>query len=100
MAMRASKMSKMISIAIVLAMIMAQVEVARAVDCNINALRSCLPVIKDPSLQPTDDCCTNLKAQQPCLCSYRKDPRYRIYFNSPGTQKLSSACGVPAPICT
>lgn len=93
------KASGIISIVIVLAMITAEVEVTKAIQCNISSLYVCLPVIKDPSLEPTADCCTNLKAQQPCFCTFLQDPKNKPFFNSPGAKKLSSACGVPSPVC-
>ncbi|WOG98968.1 hypothetical protein DCAR_0418314 [Daucus carota subsp. sativus] len=94
----AMKTKIMISVAIVLAMIIAQVHAG--LDCDIAPLQVCLPVIKDPSLNPTPQCCANLKAQpSECYCEYIKDPIYGKYFNSPGAKKLIDACGVPVPVC-
>ncbi|XP_074369761.1 non-specific lipid-transfer protein 2-like [Apium graveolens] len=93
------KASGIITIFIVLAMVMVEVEVAAEVVCDVNSLHACLPVIKDPSLHPTTECCTNLKNQQPCFCIFLKDPKFQAYFDSPGATKLGSACAVHAPVC-
>ena len=77
-------------------MIATHIQVAKA-DCNPLLLISCLPSINDPSIPPPPQCCTNLKAQQPCFCQYLKDPDYKKYLTAPGAKKVADTCGVTIP---
>ncbi|WOG92888.1 hypothetical protein DCAR_0312165 [Daucus carota subsp. sativus] len=97
---KSGTINKSLIAAIALAVMIAQVNLAVAVNCNIASLAPCLPVILNPSLQPTAECCTNLVAQEPCFCIFIKDPRFKGYVNSPGAKKLQAACGVQPPKCS
>ncbi|MBA0655475.1 hypothetical protein Goklo_007955, partial [Gossypium klotzschianum] len=46
---------------------------AEAVTCNPAELSPCIPALESSSA-PSRDCCSKLKAQQPCLCGYIKNP--------------------------
>lgn len=92
--------SKNIIIAVIaLAVIMAEVEVTTAVNCDIAQLAPCLPVIQNPNLDPTPTCCAVVKEQVPCFCDYLRDPHLAPYVNSPGAKKITSFCGVSYPKC-
>lgn len=85
---------------IALAVMIDQANVAMAMECNISVLAPCLPVIKNPKLMPTPECCADLVTQQPCFCVYIKDPRYKAYVDSPGAKKLLAVCGLQTPVCS
>lgn len=85
---------------VVVAVVLAEMQVANAADCNPLALSPCLPAVQNPSINPSDACCGALKAQQPCLCGYLKDPALAPYVNSPGAKRVSAVCGVPTPKCS
>lgn len=85
---------------IALAVIIDQADAAMAMDCNISVLAPCLPVIKNPQLMPTPECCADVVTQQPCLCVYIKDPRYKVYVDSPGAKKIMAVCGIQPPVCS
>lgn len=91
-------MSKLVScyitIMITILVVMLEVQMVRCVDCNPQALAPCLPVIQDPSKEPTPACCTAIKAQEPCLCKYMQDPSLAPYIKSPGAKKIIGSCGV------
>nr|ACG48207.1 nonspecific lipid-transfer protein precursor [Zea mays] len=48
---------------------------------------------------PSAACCSRLKEQQPCLCTYARDPNLQRYVNSPNGKKAMAACKVPVPSC-
>ncbi|KAF8010194.1 hypothetical protein BT93_J0968 [Corymbia citriodora subsp. variegata] len=68
-------------------------------ECDASQLAPCLPAVMPPFLPPTDACCSGLREQQPCLCDYLKDPRYRRYVESPRAKKILEDCQVPYPQC-
>ncbi|KAK3156866.1 hypothetical protein QOZ80_2AG0113090 [Eleusine coracana subsp. coracana] len=71
---------------------------ALADDCKPDQLAACLPSIVSGSA-PTDACCTNLRAQQGCLCQYAKDPNYGKYVSSPNAGRALTTCGIAVPKC-
>ncbi|MBA0879797.1 hypothetical protein Goshw_027858 [Gossypium schwendimanii] len=71
---------------------------AEAVTCNPGELAPCSPALTS-STPPSSACCSKLKAQQPCLCGYIKNPSLKQYVNSPNAKKVASTCGVPYPKC-
>lgn len=66
--------------------------------CDAMQLSSCLPAMSSGAA-PSTECCTKLKAQEPCLCTYIKNPLYGSYVSSPNARKTLEACGVPYPTC-
>ncbi|KAM3390584.1 hypothetical protein ACQJBY_012279 [Aegilops geniculata] len=62
-------------------------------------LLPCNPAVKEGKV-PSALCCSNLRAQEECLCLYMNDPRYQPYFMGPGTGKTITSCGIPVPYCT
>lgn len=95
-------MSKATYVAVMVAIIVVVVEmhVTKAVDCNPVALSPCLPAIKDPAVNPPKQCCDNLIAQEPCLCNYIKNPSFAPYIKSPGAKRVASFCNVNIPNCS
>ncbi|KAL1207020.1 putative non-specific lipid-transfer protein AKCS9 [Cardamine amara subsp. amara] len=68
------------------------------VTCVATELRPCLPALTLGG-NPTDECCTKLNEQKPCLCDYIKNPAYSKYVSSPNARKVLAACNVPYPSC-
>ncbi|KAG8474514.1 hypothetical protein CXB51_031387 [Gossypium anomalum] len=71
---------------------------AEAVTCNPTELAPCSAALTSPT-PPSSTCCSKLKAQQPCLCTYIKNPSLKQYVNNPNAKKVASTCGVPYPKC-
>ena len=72
--------------------------VADAATCDATQLTPCAGAIIG-SAPPTSACCSRLKEQQPCLCTYARDPNLQRYVNSPNGKKALAACRVPVPSC-
>ncbi|XP_040381002.1 probable non-specific lipid-transfer protein 2 [Oryza brachyantha] len=64
-----------------------------AASCNPAALSPCTSAIM-LGMAPTQGCCVQLRAQQPCLCQYARDPSYSSYVTSPSAQRAVRACNV------
>ncbi|KAE8662390.1 Non-specific lipid-transfer protein 2 [Hibiscus syriacus] len=71
---------------------------AEAVTCDPMQLNACIPAFSSGAT-PTATCCGKLKQQQPCFCTYIKNPALKQYVNSPNAKKVASTCGVPFPKC-
>ncbi|CAM0870982.1 unnamed protein product [Alopecurus aequalis] len=84
-------------VALMLALVVPAPGGARAA-CDASQLAVCLPAITT-GRKPAPACCTNLKAQQGCLCQYAKDPNYGRYITSPNTRKTLASCGLAVPQC-
>ncbi|KQK05035.1 non-specific lipid-transfer protein 2 [Brachypodium distachyon] len=69
-----------------------------ATTCNALQLSPCAGAIIG-NAAPTAACCSRMKAQQPCLCQYAKDPNLQRYVSSPNGKKVMAACKVPVPSC-
>ncbi|MFX6534964.1 hypothetical protein ABTP16_18945 [Acinetobacter baumannii] len=69
-----------------------------AATCNPTALSPCAGAITSGT-PPSASCCSNLKAQQSCFCSYLKNPALQPYINSPNAKKVAAACRVSIPHC-
>ncbi|KAL8231135.1 hypothetical protein R6Q57_000913 [Mikania cordata] len=94
-------MNKAFSFVVLCALVMAllgNIQKSNAATCNPQDLLPCASSISSGA-KPSLNCCTKLKAQQPCLCGYAKNASLRRYFNSPNAKKVASACGVPVPKC-
>ncbi|KAM0049893.1 putative bifunctional inhibitor/plant lipid transfer protein/seed storage helical [Helianthus debilis subsp. tardiflorus] len=84
--------------AAILVMILAGSQAAMAVTCQVTQLAPCAAAISSSS-PPSQQCCTKLKEQRPCLCQYMKNPSLKAYVSSPNAKKVSKTCGVPVPKC-
>ena len=68
-----------------------------AAACNPAALSPCGGALFGGAVTP--GCCVQLKAQQPCLCQYARNPAYSSYVNGPAAQRVANACGIPKMKC-
>ncbi|KAG9137149.1 hypothetical protein Leryth_011972 [Lithospermum erythrorhizon] len=84
--------------AMLLLLLVAEAQVSTAATCNPTALSPCLGAITS-SNKPSPLCCSRIKQQKPCLCTYLKNPNLKKFVNSPGSRKVSSYCRVPVPKC-
>ncbi|TVU32116.1 hypothetical protein EJB05_23834, partial [Eragrostis curvula] len=66
--------------------------------CHPDTLSVCLPSLVSGS-KPTAECCTNLHAQQGCLCQYAKDPKYSKYISGPNAGNTLTSCAMAVPSC-
>ncbi|CAL4909423.1 unnamed protein product [Urochloa decumbens] len=71
---------------------------AEAATCDATQLAPCAGAIIG-NAAPTAACCSRMKEQQPCLCTYARDPNLQRYVNSPNGKKTLAACRVPVPSC-
>ncbi|AQK84556.1 Non-specific lipid-transfer protein 2 [Zea mays] len=69
-----------------------------ATACDATQLTPCAGAIII-GRSPSAACCSRLKEQQPCLCTYARDPNLQRYVNSPNGKKAMAACKVPVPSC-
>ncbi|KAJ1299150.1 hypothetical protein BS78_01G509800 [Paspalum vaginatum] len=84
---------------LVLAVVLvASAGVASAATCDINRLSPCAPALFSGSA-PTPSCCSSLRAQQSCFCTYAKNPSYARYISSPNARKIIASCGLNVPHC-
>ncbi|KAJ4822391.1 hypothetical protein Tsubulata_008927 [Turnera subulata] len=97
-------MKKASSLAILVVMMMVmvlanQAQVSQAAgNCNPSSLSSCLPAITGGA-RPSADCCSKMKQQAPCFCTYVRNPSFSPYISSPNARKTVQACGVAFPKC-
>lgn len=70
---------------------------ADAASCNPASLSPCGRALFGGAVTP--GCCAQLKAQQPCLCQYARNPAYSSYVNGPVAQSVTKACGLPKMKC-
>jgi hypothetical protein len=83
-------------VALALAVVVATSAGGASADCNIAALASCKAAVIQGA-KPTAACCSNLRAQEACLCEYQKNPNYGKYH--PGARKMVTSCGMAIPNC-
>ncbi|CDP02751.1 unnamed protein product [Coffea canephora] len=89
---------RLCSVLLLVAVIVGEVEVSRAVTCSPTELSPCVGAIIS-NQPPSPACCSKLREQRPCLCGYLRDPNLRQYVNSPNARRVASSCGVPTPRC-
>jgi len=82
---------------VVLCVVLLAAPAADAASCNPSALSACAGALFGGAVTP--GCCASLRAQQPCLCQYKRDPAYRGYVNGPVAQSVTRACGLPMMKC-
>ncbi|RCV16682.1 hypothetical protein SEVIR_3G160600v4 [Setaria viridis] len=71
---------------------------AEAATCDATQLTPCAGAIIGNS-PPTAACCSKMREQQPCMCTYARDPNLQRYVSSPNGKKAMAACKVPVPSC-
>ncbi|KAI7739379.1 hypothetical protein M8C21_010722 [Ambrosia artemisiifolia] len=82
--------------ALAMVLLVGNVQKTNAQTCNAQDLISCAGPLFFGT-QPSSDCCTKLRAAQPCFCDFIRDPSFGQYINSPNARKLATACGVTIP---
>ncbi|KAJ1299149.1 hypothetical protein BS78_01G509700 [Paspalum vaginatum] len=83
---------------LLLLLLSASAGVASAASCNAAPLAACAGALATGG-KPSSACCSSLKAQQSCFCTYAKNPAYARYINSPNARKAVTSCGVSVPRC-
>jgi len=83
-------------VALALAVVVAMSAGGASADCNIAALASCKAAVIQGA-KPTAACCSNLRAQEACLCEYQKNPNYGKHL--PNARKVVTSCGMAIPNC-
>jgi hypothetical protein len=71
---------------------------AEAATCDATQLTPCAGAIIG-NAKPSAACCSRMRVQQPCMCTYARDPKLKRYVNSPNGKKVMAACKVPLPSC-
>lgn len=92
------KTASKLAVLTVLVLLLAEAHISVAVTCSAIQLSPCLSAITSKSA-PSKLCCSRIRQQKPCLCTYLKNPTLRNYVNSPGAKKVANTCGVPYPKC-
>lgn len=64
--------------------------------CNPTELASCAGTVFF-GLRPTAECCSKLRVQQPCFCTYIRDPQFKQFLVSSNSAKFTSVCNVTIP---
>ena len=84
-----------------LIMVAAQVHETTARTCNVNELQSCYPsFVSGGKVKPTAECCSKLREQGSCFCTFQNDPSLKHFIQDPTNAKnLLANCGVPLPVC-
>ncbi|XP_034577079.1 non-specific lipid-transfer protein 2P [Setaria viridis] len=78
--------------------LLAMAGVASAASCNVGQLTPCASPLATGAT-PSASCCSSLRAQQGCFCTYAKNPTYARYINSPNAKKVVASCGLTVPRC-
>ncbi|CDP00664.1 unnamed protein product [Coffea canephora] len=89
---------KYLAFVAVLLLVLGGIEKAKAVTCNPLQLSPCANAITSSS-SPTAICCSKIKEQRPCLCSYMRNPNLKKFISSPNARKVANTCGTPFPQC-
>ncbi|GMP28341.1 hypothetical protein CsSME_00003930 [Camellia sinensis var. sinensis] len=93
-----SSLAVLCAMAVVVAVLLGEASVVKAVTCNPTELSPCIDAITS-SKPPSTTCCVKLREQRPCLCGYSKDPNLSQYVNSPNAKRIANTCGVSIPTC-
>uniref|UniRef100_A0A7N0U6X2 Bifunctional inhibitor/plant lipid transfer protein/seed storage helical domain-containing protein n=1 Tax=Kalanchoe fedtschenkoi TaxID=63787 RepID=A0A7N0U6X2_KALFE len=81
------------------AVLCSSLHMGEAAACDATSLASCLTALSSGTA-PSSQCCANLRKQTPaCLCSYKNNPAFGSYINSPNARRVVSACKVSYPSC-
>ncbi|KAK1439085.1 hypothetical protein QVD17_04900 [Tagetes erecta] len=80
------------------ALIMSQVHVSVAANCNYMELVVCAGAVTSPE-PPSSDCCAKVKEQTRCFCAYLQNPTLRQYVTPRDAQRVAKQCGVALPKC-
>ncbi|KAA0064163.1 non-specific lipid-transfer protein 2P-like [Cucumis melo var. makuwa] len=70
--------------------------VAAQTVCDASQLSSCAPAFLFGG-NPNQECCTKLRAEQPCYCEYFGDPNLQNFVNSDAARRVAEACNITFP---
>ncbi|XP_042502319.1 non-specific lipid-transfer protein 2-like [Macadamia integrifolia] len=87
-----------LAVCVMLVLLLAEAHVSMAVTCKPTELASCASAIMSAT-PPSKLCCSKIKEQKPCLCSYLKNPNLKKFVSSPNARKVANTCGTPFPNC-
>ncbi|XP_050235596.1 non-specific lipid-transfer protein 2-like [Mercurialis annua] len=91
--------SSYVAVCTLLVLLLAEAQVTMAaVPCNPTQLSSCVNAITS-NTKPSALCCSKIKEQKPCLCTYLKNPNLGKFINTPNARRVASTCGTPYPKC-
>ncbi|CAL5367295.1 unnamed protein product [Camellia sinensis] len=93
-----SSLALLCAMAMVVAVLLGEASVVKAVTCNPTELSPCIDAYTS-SKPPSTTCCVKAREQRPCFCGYSKDPNLSQYVHSPNTKRIANACGVSIPTC-
>lgn len=86
-------------VVVVMVVLLVETPTTEAVTCSPVQLSPCAPAIIS-SQPPSSACCSKLKEQKPCLCTYYRNPTLRQYINSPAAKRVASTCKVSVKCST
>ncbi|MCL7042351.1 hypothetical protein MKW94_002369 [Papaver nudicaule] len=66
--------------------------------CQVTQLSPCLSAISQ-NAYPSKACCSRLRTQVPCLCTYARDPNLGKYVTNPSARRVAQICKVAVPKC-
>jgi hypothetical protein len=96
--MKQQQRQQQVVVAAVLVLLLAMAGGASAATCNVGKLAPCAAALASGAA-PSASCCSSLRAQQGCFCTYAKNPTYARYINSPNAKKVVASCGLTVPRC-
>ncbi|KAJ1294920.1 hypothetical protein BS78_01G183200 [Paspalum vaginatum] len=91
-------MAKAAAMLVALALVVAAAAASRLLNCNVEDLEVCAPAFI-AGANPTEECCANLRMQEPCYCQYAYDPVYGQYVNRPAVHVTIIDCHIAVPTC-
>ncbi|PWA78265.1 bifunctional inhibitor/lipid-transfer protein/seed storage 2S albumin superfamily protein [Artemisia annua] len=91
--------ASLIMVMVLSTILMVEVQVGMADNCNPLNLMSCLSsIIGNIPPAPNSPCCNSLHAEsESCLCSYVKNPDYGKFLKMPGAGTVAKACSMSWP---
>ncbi|PON38950.1 Bifunctional inhibitor/plant lipid transfer protein/seed storage helical domain containing protein [Parasponia andersonii] len=92
------KAAYIIALCTLLVILLAKPQVSMAVTCSPAQLSVCVSAITG-STPPSQQCCSKIKEQKPCLCQYLRNPNLKKFVDSPNARKVASTCKTPFPKC-
>ena len=92
--------ARLIAFAIVMVLLLGACKSSDAVVCNAMALSPCSDAMFSPSKpKPSADCCSKLKEQAGCMCTYIKNPNLSKYIKTADAKRVAADCKLPFPKC-
>ncbi|KAK9091776.1 hypothetical protein Sjap_024953 [Stephania japonica] len=89
--MKAPSYAALVVFVAIAVLVLGEGRVSMAATCDATQLTPCLGAITSNS-PPSALCCSRLRSQRPCLCSYLRNPFLGRYVNSPNARKVANTC--------